>query len=112
MGKLDTLGNRDCQWASRSVLKDFIEGAVTISVGSLFQNGTGELATARTASLLVELIGVARSPLRIGCAKVDTMGNSKRPCVKLEQPTNERFTDFLTFSYQPNKLNLRFVFES
>ncbi len=57
-------GNRDFQWTSSSVLKDFTEEALTISVGSLFQNGTariyeGDLATERTASLLVELVGVA-----------------------------------------------------
>ncbi len=46
VGKMDTLGNRDCQWASRSVLKDFIEGAVTISVGSLSQNGTARIVKA------------------------------------------------------------------
>ncbi len=33
-------GNRDCQWSSRSALKDFAENALTISAGSLFQNGT------------------------------------------------------------------------
>ncbi len=54
---MGTSGNRDCQRASRSALKDFTDDALTISAGSLFQNGTGEgeLATARTASLLVEL---------------------------------------------------------
>ncbi len=61
---MGTSGNRDCQWAFKSALKDFTEDALTISAGSLFQNGTapnceGELATARTASLLVELVSVA-----------------------------------------------------
>ncbi len=37
---MGTSGNRDCQWASRSVLKDFTEDALTISAGNLFQNGT------------------------------------------------------------------------
>ncbi len=64
---MDTSGNRDCQWASMSALKDFTEDALTISVDSLFQkgnnpNGECELATARTASLLVELLGVAALP--------------------------------------------------
>ncbi len=35
-GLNDALGNRDCQLASRSALKDFIEDALTISAGSLF----------------------------------------------------------------------------
>ncbi len=57
-------GNRDCQLASRSVLKDFTEDALTISAGNLFQNGTARMAKAYwrrrgTASLLAELIGVA-----------------------------------------------------
>ncbi len=56
---MGTSGNRDCQRASRSALKDFTDDALTISGGSLFQNGEGELATARTASLLVELECVA-----------------------------------------------------
>ncbi len=60
-------GNRDCQWASRSALKDFTEDTLTISVDSLFQkgnnpNGEGELATARTTSLLVELVGLPAWP--------------------------------------------------
>ncbi len=72
---MGTSGNRACQWASRSALKDFTEDALTISAGSLFQNCT--------ASRLVDLVGVPRSPLRVGCAKVDAMGNSKRPWVIL-----------------------------
>ncbi len=48
-------GDRDCQWASRSVLKYFTEDALTISAG----NCEGEVAMARTASLLVELQCVA-----------------------------------------------------
>ncbi len=31
---MGTSGNRDCQWASRSVLKDFTEDALTFSAGS------------------------------------------------------------------------------
>ncbi len=38
--------NRDCLWASRSVLKDFIEEALTISDSSLFQNGTARIVKA------------------------------------------------------------------
>ncbi len=59
---MGTSVNKGCQWASRRVLEDFTENALAISGGSLFQNETariGELATARTASLLVELVGVA-----------------------------------------------------
>ncbi len=54
--------NRDCQWASRSVLKDFTENALNISVGSLFQNEAARMVEVnwrRTTSLLVELVGVA-----------------------------------------------------
>ncbi len=47
-------------------------------------NYEGEFATARTTSLLVELIGWPGSPLRVGCAKVDAMGNSGRPWVILK----------------------------
>ncbi len=63
-GVLDgTSENRDWQCASRSVFKDFTEDALTFSAGSLLQkwdspNHEDELATARTASLLVELVGV------------------------------------------------------
>ncbi len=39
-------GNRDCQRASRSALKDFTDDALTISAGSLFQNGTARMAEA------------------------------------------------------------------
>ncbi len=58
---MGTSGNRDCQRASKSALKDFTDDALTISAGSLFQNGTARMvmATARTASLLVELECVA-----------------------------------------------------
>ncbi len=61
---MGTSGNRDCQWASRSVLKDFTDDALTISATSFFPkwdspNCEDELATARTASPLVELVGVA-----------------------------------------------------
>ncbi len=56
---MGTSGNGQCQWASRSVLKDFPEDALTISAGSLFRNGTVRIVKACTASLLVELEGVA-----------------------------------------------------
>ncbi len=61
---MGTSGNRDCQRASRSALKDFTEDVLTISASNFFPkwespNGEGELATARTASLLVELECVA-----------------------------------------------------
>ncbi len=52
---MGTSGDRDCQWASRSVLKYFDEDELTILAG----NCEGEVAMARTASLLVELVGVA-----------------------------------------------------
>ncbi len=43
---MGTSGNRDCHWASRSVLKDFTEDALTISPGSLFQNGSVRIVKA------------------------------------------------------------------
>ncbi len=46
-------------------------------------NCEGESATAPTASLLGELVAWLRSPLRVGCVKVDAMGNSRRPWVIL-----------------------------
>ncbi len=43
---MGTSDNRDCQCASRSALKDFTEDALTISAGSLFQDGTARLVKA------------------------------------------------------------------
>ncbi len=43
---MGTSGNRDCQWASRSALKDFTEDALTISAGRLFQSGTVRMVKA------------------------------------------------------------------
>ncbi len=43
---MGTSGNRDCQRASRSILKDFTEDALAISAGSLFQNGTARIVEA------------------------------------------------------------------
>ncbi len=40
---MGTSGNRDCQWASRSALKDSAEDALAISAGSLFRNGTARI---------------------------------------------------------------------
>ncbi len=40
VGYMGTSGNRDCQWVSRSVFKDFTEDALTNAAGSLFRNGT------------------------------------------------------------------------
>ncbi len=38
VGCMGTSGNRECQLASKSILKGFTDDALTISVGSLFQN--------------------------------------------------------------------------
>ncbi len=81
-------GNRDCQWASKTVLKDFTEDVLTISAGSLFQIGTGRIVTANSRwgvqkHYWLNLKAWPRSPLRVGCAKVDAMGNSRRPWVIL-----------------------------
>ncbi len=43
---MGTSGNRDCQWASRRVLKDFTEEALTISAVNLFQNGAAGIVKA------------------------------------------------------------------
>ncbi len=40
---MGTSGNRNCQRASRSALKDFTDDALTISADSLFQNGTARM---------------------------------------------------------------------
>ncbi len=40
---MGTSGNRDCQRASMSALKDFTDDAFTISAGSFFQNGTARM---------------------------------------------------------------------
>ncbi len=56
---MGTLGNRDCQRASRSTLKDFTEDALTISTRMVKANWRKEC----TASLLVELECVATKPL-------------------------------------------------
>ncbi len=50
-GLYEYFGEQGLQWSSRSVLKDFTEDALTISAGSLFQNGTARMLR----SLLVEL---------------------------------------------------------
>ncbi len=43
---MGTSGNSDCQWASKSVLKDFHEDALTIPAGSLLNNGTARIVKA------------------------------------------------------------------
>ncbi len=43
---MGTSGNRDCQWAFRTVLKDFTEDALTFSGGSLFLNGAARIERA------------------------------------------------------------------
>ncbi len=60
LGYMCTSGNRDCKLASRCASIDFTDDALTISAGSLFQNGKAEsvLATTGTTSLLVENISV------------------------------------------------------
>ncbi len=78
------LENRDCQWASRSVLKGFNEDALTISADSLFQNGTARTVKVNWRrrvqhSCWWNLQAWPRSLLRVGCAKVDAMWNSRRP---------------------------------
>ncbi len=76
---MGTSVERDCPWASRDILKDFTEDALTISAGSLLKNGTVGLVKAnwrRRAQHLCwwNLQAWPRSPLRVGCAKADAMG--------------------------------------
>ncbi len=85
---MGTSENRDCQWASRNVLKDFTKDALTISACSLFQNGTARIVKANWRRRLQHrcwwnLLAWPRSPLRVRCAKVGAMGNSRRPWVIL-----------------------------
>ncbi len=47
VGKMGASGNRDCQWTSRSVLKDFTEEALIIAAGDLFQNGKAQIVKAK-----------------------------------------------------------------
>ncbi len=59
-----------------------------VSAGSLFQNGTARILKANWRRCVQHcrwwnLYAWPRSPLRVGCAKVDAMGNSKRPWVTL-----------------------------
>ncbi len=42
-------GNSDCQWTSRSVLKDFTEDALTFSGDCLFRHGTARIVKVPTA---------------------------------------------------------------
>ncbi len=64
-------GNSDCQWTSRSVLKDFIEDALTTSAGSLFRNGTARMVKANWRGRVQHrcwwnLNAWPRSPWRVG----------------------------------------------
>ncbi len=43
---MGTSGNQDSQLASRSVLNGFADNALTMSAGSLFQNGTAGMLKA------------------------------------------------------------------
>ncbi len=52
---MGTSGNRDCQRASRSALKDFTDDALTISAGSLFQNGTARMVNSNKSENKNEL---------------------------------------------------------
>ncbi len=82
---MGTSGNRGCQWASRSVLKDFTVDTLTISTVSLFHDGTTRITKANWRRRVQHRcwLNFFRGPLWVGCAKVDAMGNSRRPCVIL-----------------------------
>ncbi len=58
VGYVGTLGNRDSQLASRRVLSDFTDGALTTSVGSLFKNGITRMLKAHGRRRVAEHIGV------------------------------------------------------
>ncbi len=53
---MGTSGNRNCQRASRSALKDFTDDALTIPAGSLFQKEVVFKTIPR--SLVVETVGM------------------------------------------------------
>ncbi len=60
---MGTSWNRDCKWAFPECLKGFRRGCVDYFTRQFVlkldsPNCEGELATARTASLLLELVGV------------------------------------------------------
>ncbi len=84
---MGTSGNRDSQWASRSVLEDFTEDFHYLSrqfVSKCYStNGESVLATEVATPLLVEFIACPRSPLLVRWVKVDSMGSSRRPWVLL-----------------------------
>ncbi len=85
---MGTSGNRNCHRASRSVLKDFTEDALTISTGNLFQNGTAWMVEANWRRRVQHrccwnLNAWPRGPWRVGKTKVDAMENSRRPWVIL-----------------------------
>ncbi len=85
---MGTSGNRDCQGASRSALKDFSDDALTISAGSLFQNGTARMVKANWRRRVQHrcwwnLNAWPRRPWGVGQTKVDAMENSRRPWVIL-----------------------------
>ncbi len=68
---MGTSGNRDCQRASRSALKDFTDDALTISAGSLFQNETARMVKANWRRRVKHrfwwnLNAWPRSPWRVG----------------------------------------------
>ncbi len=80
---MGTSGNRDCQRASRSALKDFTEDALTILAGNLFRNGTARIVKANWRRRVQHccwwnLNAWPRSPGRVGYTKVDAMENSRR----------------------------------
>ncbi len=58
-GYVGTSRNRDCQKASRSVLKDFTETRPADCAKRDSLDSERVLATARTTLLLVELVGVS-----------------------------------------------------
>ncbi len=64
-------------------LKDFVEDALTISAGSLFQSGTARMEKANWRRRVQHLrwwnlYMWPRSPLWVGCVKVDSMGQFQK----------------------------------
>ncbi len=64
-------GNRDSQLASRNVLNDFTDDALTASAGSIFQNGT--------ARMLAAYWRRSSTSVWVGWVKMGSMGNSRIP---------------------------------
>ncbi len=97
-----TSGNRAYLLPSRSVLKDFTDDTLPLSVGSLFQNETEQTLKAcwqRRAYHIYwwNLQALLLSPAQVGWDKMNSLGDPKRPWMILNILSlyNERHWAFL-----------------